>query len=921
MNRCLHITIQENAGALPPRATAQLPGRAGTDPSADNVMPRLENPSADNVMPRLENPSDDTVMPRLENPDRIPYPSSAGGGYGAALATACSCCCVPACQDTAAPRKTTPHPYIGPRDYSGFVIVRMAPGIESTVTSLGQLAEEHKPKLTELQAVLKLAGTLVSKPLVELYGPGHTPWLRDQVLKLIHELEKKTASTAFPPLYSLASYWRLDLREHPGLVEEVVARLNSLPEVGLAYRELAATDPQDTANGQGLSEDQGYLGDAPIGISASWARKSLAAHSETASSKTPLTLCDLEQGWNLDHRDLEGQVVGPLFGVNRAQADNSLGHHGTAVLGQLAATGRNAFSVQGAVADLCRFVVASHYDQDGSDSSEGNVSVSDGNVRAAILQVLGRGPEDTGPLARLVTLNPGDILLIEVQRGKLPTEVDEADFNAIRLAAGLGIIVVEAAGNGGFDLDAYSDPGTGRSLRRGDPRFQDSGAILVGAARAGLHHDRMPFSNYGSRLDCFGQGEAVTTCGYGDLAGTEATDSYTNSFSGTSSASPIIAGAAALLQRLHETYTNMRLEPRAMREILADSTTGTRQGPNVPGHIGVMPDLKAIVRDRLQLVPDVYMRRSIGDDGSAPAAGNEISSSPDLLISSLSSARRLSIVRSLFGAGSPGENLAAPGEPVVPGGGIYLRLRNRGLGTGKVHVQLFASPAATLITPERWLPVSPPGLDIPSIPQGDTLFVAGPVRWRPPAVSVAISPSPQAWSLLAILSEPEEIRPPADRPYFNGMGGMPPGPPYFDWAEYLAFLRGPGVAWRNTHRVASTPEPAALTFWIAGTPDRARYFDFEVIQHLPAGATVTLQVPPALAAKLHQRQPWLGGGPGQLPKRPRTTIRGVELAAGTYAAATFKVEEATLTAGHSLAIRQLWRGEEVGRITWYFGPP
>ncbi len=231
-------------------------------------------------------------------------------------------------------------------------------------------------------------------------------------------------------------------------------------------------------------------------------------------------------------------------------------------------------------------------------------------------------------------------------------------------------------------------------------------------------------------------------------------------------------------------------------------------------------------------------------------------------------------------------------------------------------MQLFASPAATLITPEHWLPVG--RLDASQVGQirhGDNLVVVGPVPW----VSGAITPPPQAWSLLAILSELEENRP-QGLPYFGGTGGMPPGPPYFDWAEYRAFLRGPGVAWRNTHHDA-TSSPT-LDFIIAGTPDRARHFDFEVIQRLPAGATVTLQVPPALAAKLRQRQPWLGGGTGLLPKRPRTAIRGVELAAGAYAEATFTVDAGgpALTAGHSLALRQLWRGEEVGRITWFFGP-
>lgn len=929
MNRCLHITINERPGAQPRRTTPYLPGRSGTDPEENYVMPDPDDPEENYVMPDPDDPEEKYVMPDPDDPSRRYFPTYGSGGWGTAVMATPACSCAPVCQGTATGKAATSHPFIGPRDYSGFVIVRMAPGIESGAETLWKLAEEHT--LTGLQAVLELPvkakangeipeaqpdkppqGTLDSKPLVELHGPLATEFAEADAAyqtqlsreEMIHELERRTTSTAFPPLHSLASYWRLDLRQHPDLVEEAVARLNSLPEVGLAYRELAATDPQDSANGLLFSEDQGYLGDAPTGISASWARERLppipqenrGEPNEPPSKK--LTLCDLEQAWNLDHKDLKDLVVGPLFGLNRAQADNSLGHHGTAVLGQLAAAGSD-FGVQGVAAGRCRFVVTSHYNQDGSN----------GHVAKAIARAL------------VQPLEKGDILLIEVQRGKLPAEVDEADFNAIRLATSLGIIVVEAAGNGGFDLDAYSDPATGRSLRRGDPRFQDSGAILVGAARAGLPHDRAPFSNYGSRLDCFGRGEAVTTCGYGDLAGTGVTDFYTNRFSGTSSASPIIAGAAALLQSLHETHTGERLKPQAMREILADPTTGTRQGPNVPGNIGVMPDLKAIVRDRLQLVPNVYLRRSIGDDGAPPAPGDEISSSPDIFVwpngPKETSAR--------WGEGSQRENTPAPGGPIKAGypNNLYIRLRNRGLGVGDAHVQLFASPAATLITPERWIPVGAVSQSIPQdgIPQGDTLFVAGPVRWTPPSLaSLSLTPAPP-WSFLAVLTRPcEGPSGPLGPPWFDWTSGLPPGSPYFDWAEYRAFLRGPGVAWRNTHRVSATsPE---LAFCITGTPDRARHFDFEVIQRLPAGTMVTFTVPDALTAKLRQRQLWIGDGSEALvlPKRPRTSIRGVELAAGAYAGATFRVEGSALTSGHSLAIRQLWRGQEVGRITWFFGP-
>ena len=400
---------------------------------------------------------------------------------------------------------------------------------------------------------------------------------------------------------------------------------------------------------------------------------------------------------------------------------------------------------------------------------------------------------------------------------------------------------------------------------------------------------------------------------------------YTNSFSGTSSASPIIAGAAALLQALHEVHASVKLGPLAMRALLADPATGTPQGPNVSGHIGVMPNLEAIVRDRLQLVPDIYLRRSPCDDGSPRGPKDEVSSSPDILVwpGDLTNWSGLNLASARFGEGNLRENLPAPGGSFIAmsANDVYVRLRNRGLGVGDVHVELFASPAATLITTERWFPVG--SLDVTAtslggVPQGDTLFVAGPIPV--PACQLTSPPQNPLWSFLAVLSQPGQNAHQGSLYHFDWAVGLPPGPPYFDWAAYRAFLRKPGVAWRNTHRV-SAGSVVALPFCIAGTPDRAREFDFEVIQRLPANANVTLGAPLALAAKLHQRQPSLVSTPSDitLSHRPRTRFSRVQLAACACADATFKLTaNSTYPLGHSLAIRQLWRGEEVGRITWYF---
>lgn len=87
----------------------------------------------------------------------------------------------------------------------------------------------------------------------------------------ILELERKAALTEFPPLHSLTSYWRIDLRDRPERIEEVVTRLNALPEVDRAYREFDVTDPLVNDVDDDYAADQDYLDAAPTGIDARWA--------------------------------------------------------------------------------------------------------------------------------------------------------------------------------------------------------------------------------------------------------------------------------------------------------------------------------------------------------------------------------------------------------------------------------------------------------------------------------------------------------------------------------------------------------------------------------------------------------------------------------------------------------------------------
>ncbi|HYK57264.1 MAG TPA: S8 family serine peptidase, partial [Flavisolibacter sp.] len=83
-----------------------------------------------------------------------------------------------------------------------------------------------------------------------------------------------------------------------------------------------------------------------------------------------------------------------------------------------------------------------------------------------------------------------------------------------------------------------------------------------------------------------------------------ATDGYTKTFNGTSSASAIITGVAIALQGIAEANLHSRLNPSQIRAFLSNETYGTASANGrATDKIGVMPDLKKIIRDLLKLHP------------------------------------------------------------------------------------------------------------------------------------------------------------------------------------------------------------------------------------------------------------------------------------------------------------------------------
>ncbi|MCC2507885.1 S8 family peptidase [Bacillus cereus] len=310
---------------------------------------------------------------------------------------------------------------------------------------------------------------------------------------------------------------------------------------------------------------QGYLEPAPLGINAPY------AWSIKGGDGKGTTFVDMEYGWLFNHEDLVNQKIELISGQNKSEHHD----HGTSVLGIVSAEDNNIGGI--GIAPKAKVKVVSQI------RDNGNYNTAD-----AILSAVNN-------------MQAGDILLLEAQatydgygdKNYFPVEVKPDIFDAIRMGTNKGIIIIEAGANGGNDLDQFRDRNGKQVLNRNSPDFKDSGAIMVGAASARVPHKRSYFSNYGSRVDVYGWGNAVDTT---DAKPSEfITNLYTSSFAGTSSASPIIAGAAASIQGIVKNNQGRVYTPRQLRDILSDSSTGTKSNDPTSDKIGVLPDLKAIL--------------------------------------------------------------------------------------------------------------------------------------------------------------------------------------------------------------------------------------------------------------------------------------------------------------------------------------
>lgn len=329
-----------------------------------------------------------------------------------------------------------------------------------------------------------------------------------------------------------------------------------------------------------------YLDAAPAGIDARY------AWTQAGGGGAGVRVIDCEWGWRFTHEDLRQNQGGVVAGTATTNVD--FVNHGTAVLGEISGD-RNSLGITGIAPDAV--------------------------ISASAFSV----PSATAIRSAADRLRPGDIILLEIhrpgpnapsppngQRGFIAIEWWPDDFAAIRYAVDKGIIVVEAAGNGFENLDAaiYNTRPAGFPAswtNPFNPANPSSGAVVVGAGAPppnthgrnwGPDRSRLDFSNHGQRVDAQGWGREVTSTGYGDLQGGGNPDLwYTDTFSGTSSASPIVVGALACVQGVLRARGRIPLTPARARELLRSTGSPQQAAPGRPisQRIGNRPNLRSLI--------------------------------------------------------------------------------------------------------------------------------------------------------------------------------------------------------------------------------------------------------------------------------------------------------------------------------------
>lgn len=233
----------------------------------------------------------------------------------------------------------------------------------------------------------------------------------------------------------------------------------------------------------------------------------------------PVVVAVIDTGLNTQHPDLTGKTVAGYDYVDDTADVKDIAGHGTKVSGVIAATANNDIGIAG-IAGTANVKIAPYRV---GGTFEGDTNLSKASICAALYDAASRS----------------DVKVINMSFGWY--DVSTALETAIANAVSAGKILVSSSGNEGKPDDSHA----------GQYSYPASyeGVISVGATTSA--DSIASYSQYNDRVDLCAPGNAVYT--------TTSDGSY-KTVSGTSFASPVVAGACAVLAAADPSLTSAKAE-------------------------------------------------------------------------------------------------------------------------------------------------------------------------------------------------------------------------------------------------------------------------------------------------------------------------------------------------------------------------
>ncbi len=391
-----------------------------------------------------------------------------------------------------------------------------------------QPSEQPKPSATprpSAETITENQPETLLEDGVVLFEDGH-PCVQGEVIVVFNKKVKESA--AMNALEKVDAGEAEPVKDRIQLVDvpedislsDFIDDLEALPEVAYAqpnylyYLENEGSpvviDPEDisTSGPEAVTND-------PL-LSLQWHLDKIQAGNVwdvTYGDALSVRVAVIDTGVQADHPDLSGQIAAQadmVTGDGVADDDNG---HGTHVAGIIAAKGNNGEGVVGVAPDIHLIAV------DVFSESDGKWTATTANIISGVEFAVDNG-------ARVINLSLGSY------------SEDTAENDAINAAAASGVLVVASAGNESTNAAHY-------------PSDIDS---VLGVIATDMNDTIASYSNYGAAKDISAPGGSVTSTVNSRILSTYKGGQYAW-MAGTSMASPVVAGAAALIWSVDPSLT------------------------------------------------------------------------------------------------------------------------------------------------------------------------------------------------------------------------------------------------------------------------------------------------------------------------------------------------------------------------------